>query len=100
MARAAAQSVRVAAGPRSDMLGFVAIFAAALAGFGGLGVWAVGASAVALASLSYAEHYQLYRRGQELGLTEVLRTTTLRSFANALMAAGGAYAGGVLLRLL
>jgi hypothetical protein len=82
------------------MLGFVAIFAAALAGFGGLGVWAVGASAVALASLSYAEHYQLYRRGQELGLTEVLRTTTLRSFGNALMAAGGAYAGGCLLRLL
>lgn len=82
------------------MLGFVAIFAAALAGFGGLGVWAVGACAIALASLSYAEHYQLYRRGQELGLTEVLRTTTLRSFGNALMAAGGAYAGGVLLRLL
>jgi hypothetical protein len=100
MARAAAQSVRVAAGPRSDMLGFVAIFAAALAGFGGLGVWVVGASAIALASLSYAEHYQLYRRGQELGLTEVLRTTTLRSFGNALMAAGSAYAGGVLLRLL
>jgi len=100
MARAAAQFVRVAAGPRSDMLGFVTIFAAALAGLAGLGAWAVGASAIALASLSYAEHYQLYRRGQELGLTEVLRNTMLRSFGNALIAAGGAYIGGVLLRLI
>ena len=82
------------------MLGFVAIFAAALAGFGGVGVWTIGACAIALASLSYAEHYQLYRRGQELGLTEVLRSTTLRSFGNALVAAGGAYAGGCLLRML
>ena len=81
------------------MLGFIAIFAAALAGFGGLGIWAVGACAVALASLSYAEHYQLYRRGQELGLTGVLHNTTLRSLANAVVAAGGAYAGGYLLRL-
>ena len=78
------------------MLGFVTIFAAALAGLAGLGAWAVGASAIALASLSYAEHYQLYRRGQELELTEVLRNTMLR---NALIAAGGAYIGGVLLRL-
>lgn len=63
------------------MLGFLAIFAAALAGFGGLGVWAVGASAIALASLSYAEHYQLYRRGQELGLTEALRNRPCGVFA-------------------
>jgi hypothetical protein len=82
------------------MLGFLTIFAAALAGFGGLGIWSAGACAIALASLSYAEHYQLYRRGEELGLTEVLRGTTLRSFGNALIAAGGAYAGGCLLRLL
>lgn len=81
------------------MLGFLAIFAAALSGFGGVGIWAVAASAMALASLSYAEHHQLYRRGQELGLTEALRSTTLRSFGNALLAAGGAYAGGCLLRL-
>ena len=82
------------------MLGFVAILAAALAGFGGLGIWSIGASAIALASLSYAEHYQLYRRGLELGLTDVLRSTTLRSFGNALIAAGGAYLGGLLLRLI
>jgi len=82
------------------MLGFLTIFAAALAGFGGVGAWAAVACAIALASLSYAEHYQLYRRGQELGLTEILRSTTLRSFGNALLAAGGAYLGGYLLRLI
>ena len=82
------------------MLGFLAIFSAALSGFGGLGIWAIAACAIALASLSYAEHYQLYRRGQELGHTDALRSTAVRSFANALIAAGGAYLGGVLLRLI
>ena len=82
------------------MLGFLAIFAAALSGFGGLGVWAIAASAIALASVSYAENYALYRRGQELGHFDALRSTALRSFGNALIAAGGAYACGYLLRFL
>ncbi len=82
------------------MLGFVAIFAAALSGFVGIGVWAIAACAIALASLSYAEHYSLYRRGQEMGHFDALRSTTLRSFGNALIAAGGAYACGYLLRLI
>ena len=77
------------------MLGFVTIFAAALAGLAGLGAWAVGASAIALASLSYAEHYQLYRRRTGTW-TDGSSDTMLR---NALIAAGGAYIGGVLLRL-
>jgi hypothetical protein len=82
------------------MLSFVVILAAALSGFGGVGIWAAAACAIALASLSYAEHYQLYRRGQELGLADSLRSTVLRSFINALVASGGAYLGGVLLRML
>lgn len=95
-----ASHVPVATERGSDVLGFVSIFAATLAGFGGLGIWAIAACAVALASTSYAEHYALYRRGQELGLTDITRLTTLRSFANCLVAAGGAYVGGWLLRLL
>ena len=82
------------------MFGFLAIFAAALAGFAGVGVWAIAASAIALASLSYAEHFSLYRRGQELGHLDALRGTALRSFGNALIAAGGSYACGCLLRIL
>lgn len=98
--RSAAATVRVAAGPRSDVLGFLSIFAASAAGFAGVGVWAIAACAIALASLSYAGHYQLYRRGQELGLADALRGTVIRSFGNALLASGGAYIGGYLLRLL
>lgn len=82
------------------MLGFISIFAASVAGFANVGVWAIAACAIALASTSYAEHHALYRRGQELGLTDTLRSTVLRSFGNGLLAASGAYASGYLLRLL
>jgi hypothetical protein len=82
------------------MFGFMAIFAAALSGFGGIGVWAIAACAIALASLSYAEHHALYRRGQELGHFDALRSTALRSFGNALVTSGGAYTCGWLLRFL
>ena len=82
------------------MLGFLTIFAAALAGFAGLGPWVIAAAAIALASFSYSEHQHLYRRGQELGLTDALRATVVRSFANAVVATGGAYAAGALLRML
>ena len=81
------------------MLGIVTIVVAALAGFVGVGVWAVAACATALALLSYAEHHHLYRHGQELGLYGVLRSAVLRSSANGLVAAAGAYACGYLLRL-
>jgi hypothetical protein len=82
------------------VLGYFSIFAAALAGLTGVGPWAIAACAIALASLSLAEHGPLYRRGQELGLSHVTRAAALRSFGNGLVAAGGAYLGGWLLRLL
>ena len=82
------------------MLGFISIFAASVAGFANVGVWTIAACAIALASTSYAEHHALYRRGQELGLTELTRATVLRSLGNGLLASGGAYACGYLLRLL
>ena len=59
----------------------------------------MAACATALALFSYAEHHHLYRHGQELGLYGVLRSAVLRSFANGLVAAAGAYACGNLLRL-
>jgi hypothetical protein len=91
--------VRVAAEGR-DVLGFISIFAASVAGFANVGLWAIAACAIALASTSYAEHHVLYRRGQELGLTDTLRSTVARSFTNGVLAAGSAYAGGYFLRLL
>ncbi len=82
------------------MLAYLAILGAALAGLAGVAPWAIAASAIALMSISYAEHHRLYQRGQELGLTDMLEWTLLRSAFHALVAAGGAYLGGWLLRLL
>lgn len=95
----AAHPVRVAAEKGADVLGFISIFAVSIAGYADVGLWAIAACAIALASTSYAEHYALYRRGQELGLTHATRIAVLRSFGNGLIAAGGAYVGGWLLRL-
>lgn len=81
------------------MLAFIAIFGACIGGLAGGPPWIIAAGAIALMSLSYAEHYGLYRRGQELGLTDILEGTLLRSAFNAVVASGGAYLGGWLLRL-
>lgn len=81
------------------MLGFLAIFGAAIGGYAGMPPWVIAASAIALASLSYAEHYRLYRRGQELGLGGLVEGTMLRSVFHAVVAAGGAYGGGWVLRV-
>lgn len=92
--------VRVVARPRSDVLGLITIFAASIAGLADVGLWAVAACAVALTGLSYAEHYHLYRRGEELGLSDLVYGTALRSLANGLIASGGAYGVGWALRLI
>lgn len=81
------------------MLAYLAILGAALAGLAGGPVWTIAVSAIALMSLSYAEHYHIYRRGQEMGVTDVLEATVLRSAFNAIVASGSAYGGGWLLRL-
>lgn len=91
--------MRVAAEVR-DVLGFISIFAASVAGYADVGLWTVAACAIALASTSYAEHHALYRRGQELGLTDTLRGAVLRSFGNGLVASSAAYFCGWFLRLI
>ncbi len=82
------------------MLGFLSIFAGALAGFAGVGPWSVGAAAIALASISHTQHQRLYERGQQSGSGQFVQSTVLRSFANALMAAGAAYGLGTLINIL
>lgn len=84
----------------ADLVGFISILAASVAGFTNVGIWTIAACAIALASTSYAEHHALYRRGQELGLTDTLRATVLRSFGNGMIAAGSAYFCGWFLRLI
>jgi hypothetical protein len=82
----------VAVGALPPMLAYIAIFSCALAGFAGAPTFAIAVCAVALASLSYSENFDLYRRGRELGLS--LNFALLRSFANGLLAAAAAYLGG------
>lgn len=76
------------------MLGFLTIFAATLAGYAAVAPWAIAAAAIALSSISYAQHSRLYERGQELGLSQVVETTVFRSFFNALAASSAAYSLG------
>ena len=81
------------------MLGFLAIFGAAMAGYAGSQPWVIAGAAIALMSLSYAEHYALYRQAQERGEAELLQSVTLGSAFNALAATSLAYGCGLFLRL-
>lgn len=81
------------------MLAYLAILGAALSGLAGGPVWTIAVSAIALMSLSYAEHFHIYRRGQEMGVTDVLEWAIVRSALHAVLAAGAAFLGGFLLRL-
>lgn len=97
--RSAVVPVRVTATRGTSMIAYTAIFAAALSGYAGVGLWAVALTAVALVSISQAEHAGLYRRGKALGLTDATNATMLQSAMNALLASGGAYGVGLVLRL-
>lgn len=90
--------MRVAAGLEMHMIGFLAVFSSALSGYAGIGVWAIAASALALAALSQAEYTPLYKRAREHGLTDVAQTTIVQSLLNALAASGGAYLVGMVVR--
>lgn len=80
------------------MLGYMAIFGAAMAGYGGMPPYVIAVAAIALASLSYATHEHLYDQAHELGLLRLVNSVLLRSFANGFLAAGIAYGGGWVLR--
>jgi hypothetical protein len=82
------------------MIAYTAIFASALSGYAGVGLWTVPLTAIALASLSYAEYGGLYRRGRELGLMGMTHSTMLQSVTNALLATGAAYTVGWVFRMI
>jgi hypothetical protein len=84
----------VTVGALPAMLAYTAIFSCALAGFAGVPPYAVAVCAIALASISYSENFDLYKRGRELGLSRAFNIALLRSLANGLLAAAAAYIGG------
>jgi hypothetical protein len=80
------------------LLGYLAIFCVALAGYAGISPWAIGAAAVALASISYSEHWRTYERCREIGIYKAIDSATVRSALNATIASGAAYGFGWLMR--
>lgn len=103
VARSAAHPVRVGAAQEHPLIGFTgftAIFAAAVSGYAGLGIWTIALTALALFSLSQAEYGHLYRRGRALGLTDITTSTMLQSACNAMLATTGAYAMGLVFRFI
>jgi hypothetical protein len=82
----------------TQVIAFLAIFAAALCGYFRAPAVAWPAAALSLILVSWAEHYLLARRGVEAGLGDVIVDTLLRSSANALVATGVCYWAGVVMR--
>lgn len=77
------------------MTGFLIVFGVTLAGYAGVGLWAIVAGAIGLASLSHANRQRLHQRASELGLATLGDQTFLTSLANALAAASLGYFGGM-----
>ena len=77
------------------MIGFVAIFAAAVSGYAGVGVWTVVLTAIALLSLSQARYGMLHQRAGAVGLGHAAKPFFLISVLNALAATSFAYGFGV-----
>ena len=83
-----------------QLVGFLTIFGACLAGYANLGPWAIAIATLGLLALSYQERQGLFRRATELGLHDAAETTLLGSLFNALCATSAAYGFGLLLRII
>ena len=96
----AAYTVRVVLERTRTMIGFLALFGATLAGLGGMGPWVIVVAAVSLAAASRADFDALYIQAESAGLTSEKAATSVRSVAHAVVAATGAFSGGLILRLI
>jgi hypothetical protein len=83
-----------------NVIGFLIIFGASLAGYAGTGPWIVAIATLGLLALSYAERQGLIRRAAEIGITAMADRSLIGSLFNAFCATGAAYAFGALLRVL
>ncbi len=82
------------------MLSYLTIFSASLCGYALMPAWTIAAATLALTSLSYEEHYRLYRRAGELGLFRQIDATLLSSLFTALCGTAAAYGFGLVVRLI
>lgn len=83
------------------MVGFLAVFGAALSGYAGVNPWAIALAAFALFSSSRGVYSDLYNsRALNDGVTALGRLSALRSALNAVVASGGAYIAGYIVQSL
>ncbi len=80
-------------------MALLAIFAAGICGYAHMPVLAWIIAAMSLATLSWAQHFGLVRRGAEAGMEGEVGEVLMRSLANAVIATGGCYWFGVFMRL-
>jgi hypothetical protein len=79
---------------------FLSILLVVFCGLVAAPMWSVLVAAIALASLSYARHFVLFRRAADLGMQDEIDRTLLGSLVNALAASAVAYSCGMVLRVL
>jgi hypothetical protein len=77
------------------VLAFLTLFAVGLCGYAQSSAMSWPAAALALSSISYAQHYLLIRRGLDDGHGDAVSATLTSSIINALLATGGCYWVGV-----
>jgi hypothetical protein len=82
------------------MLAFFAIFLSGLCGYLQLSILSWLIAAVSLFSISLAEHQLILRRAVDRGRSDVAYDTLMRSCIHALVATGGCYWLGRIVRLI
>ncbi len=81
------------------MIAFLAILATSLAAFAGAPVWAVIPGVLVLTTISILEQRKLSARFAAIGASYMLTMAAWESAGNALLACGGAYAVGTIVRI-
>jgi hypothetical protein len=83
-----------------EMLAYLTILAAAVAGFAGAPPWVIAIPAIALSSMSFLKFADLYERARHARLFSVVDFVVVQSIFNAVIATSSAYGFGWLLRVL
>jgi hypothetical protein len=83
----------------THVLALFTLFAVALCGYAQSSPMTWPAAALALSSISWAQHYLLIRRGLDGGFGDAVSSTLTSSMINAVLATGGCYWVGVGVRM-
>jgi hypothetical protein len=84
----------------THVLAFLTLFAVALCGYTHATAMTWPAAALGLSSISWGHHYLLIRRGLDDGMGDAVSATLTSSMFNAVVATGGCYWAGVVVRMM